>query len=103
MLKKSLELFDEFNKNNIKYCHWKSNEHLVEGLLGDTDLDVLISKNNKQIAEEILKKCLYMKCKSQYGSRYPGVDDWIGEDIETGKLIHVHLHYHIITGHKGMK
>ncbi len=101
MLSKSQSLIQSWE--NINYCHWKSNEHLMEGLLGDTDLDVLVDENDKEKAEAALKKCGYMQCRSQYGSRYPGVDDWIGFDEKTGKLIHIHLHYHIVTGHKGMK
>lgn len=103
MLNKSKELFDSMANYDICYCHWKSNEHLKEGLDGDTDLDVLFDVAQKEIIESTLRKCDFMQCKSQYGSRYPDVDDWIGFDSNTGKLIHLHLHYKIVTGHKGMK
>ena len=29
-------VLDEFNKNNIKYCHFKSNEHVDAAVIGDT-------------------------------------------------------------------
>lgn len=103
MLSISKELFTAWNEANLLYCHWKSNEHLLPGLDGTTDLDVLLSCDDKEKGEEILCKLNFLKCKSQYGSRYPGVEDWIGLDKNTGKLIHLHLHYHIVTGHKGMK
>ena len=103
MLNISKELFTAWNAAGLLYCHWKSNEHLLPGLDGTTDLDVLLSRDDQNSGEEILKKLDFMKCKSQYGSRYPGVDDWIGFDKETGALIHVHLHYGLVTGHKGMK
>lgn len=103
MLSKSKEVFCSLEEHSISYCHWKSNEHLEEGLDGDTDLDVLFDENQKSELEKILRSCDFMQCKSQYGSRYPGVDDWIGFDSETGKLLHLHLHYQIVTGHKGMK
>jgi hypothetical protein len=76
---------------------------LEAGLNGATDLDVLLSKKNKDTGEKILSQLKFLKCKSQYGSHYPNVDDWIGFDKETGNLIHVHLHYELITGHKGIK
>ncbi|MDB8555548.1 hypothetical protein PNU17_07200 [Turicibacter sanguinis] len=102
-LKLALELFHQWNKQNVVYCHWKSNEHLKEGLNGTTDLDVLVRKEDKSLAEFILKELGYLKCVSQYGSQYYDVDDWIGCDKEFGKLIHIHLHYRMATGHKGLK
>ena len=103
MLNISKQLFTAWNDAGILYCHWKSNEHLLPGLEGETDLDVLLSRDNQQDGEAILRKLEFLQVRSQFGSRYPNVDDWIGFDNETGTLIHIHLHYGIITGHKGMK
>lgn len=100
MLKICKELFDLWNKDSVKYCHWKSNEHLLEGLVGLTDLDIYVHYDDKTTAEEHLEKCGYIKFVPQKGARYPFVDEWIGFDYETGKLIHIHLHYKIITGTK---
>ena len=41
-LKRSLELFQRFDEAGVDYCHYKSNEHLLEGLAGVTDLDILV-------------------------------------------------------------
>lgn len=103
MLNKSQELFEQWNENSLHYCHWKSNEHLQEGLNGDTDLDVLLSINDKNKGCMILRELGFLKFNSQYGSRYPNVEDWIGFDERTGRLLHVHLHYSLMTGHTGMK
>lgn len=103
MLKISKDFFSSWNEAGLLYCHWKSNEHLLPGLDGDTDLDVLLSRDDQTKGEAILHELDFLQCKSQYGSRYPNVDDWIGFDKETGKLIHLHLHYALVTGHKGMK
>lgn len=103
MLTISKDLFSSWNDAGLLYCHWKSNEHLLPGLDGDTDLDVLLSRDDQTKGETILHELDFLQCKSQYGARYPNVDDWIGFDKETGKLIHLHLHYALVTGHKGMK
>lgn len=103
MLNISKKLFTAWNENGLLYCHWKSNEHLLPGLNGLTDLDVLLSRDDKEAGEKILKDLDFLQCKSQFGSRYPLVDDWVGFDVETGALIHVHLHYGLVTGHKSMK
>ena len=103
MLSISRELFKAWNDASLLYCHWKSNEHLLEGLNGETDLDVLLSHHDKDRGEKLLRQLDFLKCKAQVGSRYPDVDDWIGFDKPTGSLIHMHLHYSIVTGHKGLK
>lgn len=103
MLQISKNLFTQWNNKGLLYCHWKSNEHLEPGLNGETDLDVLLAKENKEEGEKILRELDFLQCKSQFGSRYPDVDDWIGFDAKTGSLIHLHLHYRIVTGHSGMK
>lgn len=96
-------LFEQWNANDVLYCHWKSNEHLYEGLTGATDLDILVSNDSKDKARQILISVGFINVVSQYGSRYPDVEDWIICDRETGKLIHIHLHFRMATGHQGMK
>ena len=103
MLEICKDLFSQWNDNGIRYCHWKSNEHLTEGLDGITDLDVLLDAADKKRGCTVLQELCFLYCKSQFGSRYPFVEDWIGFDLATGTLIHLHLHYKMITGHKGMK
>lgn len=91
-------VFDEFEKNNICYCHWKSNEHLDEGLNGRTDLDILVNIDQKEKCEEILHNCKVVKVISPLGNVYKYVNDWIGMDNNTCELIHLHIHYRIVTG-----
>lgn len=100
MLELCKELFSSWKDNNVLYCHWKSNEHLMEGLDGETDLDVFVSSVSHDQAEDNLKELNFIKFKPQSYCTYPNVDEWIGCDYDTGKLIHVHLHYQIITGTK---
>lgn len=103
MLKISKDLFDCWNNNSVVYCHWKSNEHLAEGLEGGTDLDVLLSPKDRELGCSILRDLRFVKFHSQFGSRYPNVEDWIGFDHGTGRLVHLHLHFALMTGHKGVK
>lgn len=103
MLQICKTLFGIWNDKQVRYCHWKSNEHLMEGLDGETDLDVYVHPEDQVIAEEGLKKAKCIKFRTQAGSDYPMVDEWIGFDVEKGNLIHVHLHYRIITGTKFCK
>ena len=94
------KLFYGWNDANIQYCHWKSNEHLMEGLDGETDLDVFVMPEDRAKAELLLEQYQYIKFVPQKSARYPLVDEWIGFDYDTGNLVHMHLHYQIITGTK---
>lgn len=100
MLNICKELFDDWNSEKVRYCHWKSNEHLMKGLDGDTDLDVFVMPEDMPLTEELLERHQYIKFVPQKSARYPLVDEWIGFDYDTGKLVHIHLHYQIITGTK---
>ena len=103
MLEVCKQLFNLWNDSNVQYCHWKSNEHLMEGLDGETDLDVFVYPSDREKAEYQLKECRYIECLIQKGHRYPNVCEWIGFDTTTGRLVHVHLHYQVITGTKFCK
>lgn len=103
MLEICKKLFSQLNESKICYCHWKSNEHLREGLDGVTDLDVLLENEDKKRCYKILDNLDFIFCKSQYGSRYPNVVDWVGFDEKSGRMIHLHLHFRMVTGHKGVK
>lgn len=103
MLENCAKLFMAWNDNNVRYCHWKSNEHLEEGLDGITDLDVYVNPIDRILAEQLLTECNYIQFRSQKGARYNDVFEWLGFDHNEGRLIHVHLHYKIITGTKFCK
>lgn len=98
-----ISLFKVFNNNDILYCHWKSNEHLNKGLVGKTDLDVLVSDEQQETVEEILKNNNFIKMKSHSWNTYSGVEDWIGMDTRTTIQTHLHLHYSLITGKQNVK
>ncbi len=103
MLGISEKVFNRLMEEHVSYCHWKSNEHLEEGLNGETDLDILVSETHKKLFSGVLTECQCIKVRPQFGSRYPKVEEWIGFDRETGKLIHLHVHFRMITGTKHLK
>ena len=99
----SRALFEAWNAAPVRYCHWKGNSKILRGLNGETDLDVLADPRDRDRAEAELRALDFLECRSQYGAAFPDVFDWVGMDPSTGKLIHVHLHYRLITGRKGVR
>lgn len=103
MLDLCKKIFNEFELNGINYCHWKSNEHLAEGLNGRTDLDILIDKTHYNKINSILFSLGVKRYEALQYLRYISIEDYFGIDNETGKLIHIHLHYELKIGQKFIK
>lgn len=96
-------MIQKFEENGIDYVHFKSNEHLNESIEGETDFDILVARESAQKYEQCLLDLNFKKFCSVVRGSYPGVDDWIGFDDRTGKLIHMHTHYQLVTGKSGYK
>jgi len=96
-------LFSEMERLNILYCHWKSNEHLREGLLGITDLDVLVEKGKTRDLNRALFDSGFKLFNAMATHGYPGVEDYLAVDASTGRMVHLHLHYQLICGEPHLK
>jgi len=96
-------LMGRLRAEDIPYCHWKSNEHLVDALLGRTDLDMLVERGASPRLEEILSERGFKRFAAVAGRGYPGVEDWIGFDPDSGSMVHLHLHYELTLGEKHLK
>ena len=97
------ELCQELNRNQIVYCHWKSNAALDRSASGDNDLDLLVSRENIQDFTEILYRLDFKQAREPSERQIPGVLDYYGYDRETRQLIHVHAHYRLVFGHDATK
>ena len=50
------EALNNFDQNQIKYCVFKSSDHLLAGLRGETDIDLLIEEEKINFALKALKE-----------------------------------------------
>jgi thymidylate kinase len=96
-------LAKELEKKNICYCHWKSNEHVYEGMVGITDLDVLIEKCSSDILNQVLARAGFKRFSTVPTNAYPGVEDYLAMDTATGRLVHLHLHHQLVAGEAHLK
>lgn len=99
----SRRLFDRLRAEGIRYCHFKSNEHLLEALAGETDLDLLVDRSQTRAFDGILGDLDFKRILSPPGQSFPGVSDHLGFDRESGSLVHVHLHEDLIVGEQFVK
>ncbi len=94
---------ERMDEAGISYCHWKSNESLDVAVGGDTDLDVLFDERDTQRVEALLARIGFLKSRAIWLRRYPGVEDFIGIDPTTGKLVHLQAHYQLVLGETSVK
>ena len=96
------DLLDRFNEK-ILYCHWKSNQHFSDALVGIDDLDILIDRNQYEEVVNIAHELGYKRFYIPNSRAYVGIEDFLGFDYETGKIIHLHLHSRLVVGEKHLK
>ena len=102
-LKLCKSFFLTLSQEEIRYCHWKSNCRLTKALGGETDLDLLIHAAEKSRFEQALEMFSFKRVISPPEKQYPGTEDYLGFDYDTGKLIHLHVHYKVVLGKRHVK
>jgi thymidylate kinase len=96
-------LLDTLESVDIPYCHFKSNEHVAEGMCGDTDLDILVGRECHDAIATALGTAGFKLFNSGWLTRYAAVEDWLGIDSRTGKLAHLHIHWQMVAGEPYLK
>lgn len=98
------DLFARVHDQGIRYCHWKSNEHLDATMIGATDVDVLFERQAAQRLTRLLTDTTsFKRFVVKPGHGYPGIEDYVGFDPDTGALTHLHVHYQLTLGEKFLK
>lgn len=89
--------------SGVRFVHWKSNGHLAEALAGETDLDVFADPLQREAVAACLRRQGCVKVQSQPWASYPDVEDWLAVDAATGRFLHLHLHFALVTGLRRVK
>lgn len=91
-------LIEALNANGIRYCHWKSNIALGEGLAGLTDIDLLVHRHDADAFRLVLAQCRFRPAGGPDGGSFPSTEHYFGLDKKTARLVHVHAYFKVITG-----
>lgn len=97
------DLFDRLHAEGIRYCHWKSNEHLGATLTGTTDIDLLVDRQATQTLARVLAGTSFKRFTTVGWRSYPAIESYLGLDTDSGKLLHLHLHYRLTLGERRLK
>lgn len=92
------KIFQVYEEEKIMYCNFKSTQYLRDSFKGFADFDILVDHRAKTQSDGILTRFNCKKFDPIWIGKYPGVENWLAFDYETGEIYHVHLHYQIVTG-----
>ena len=98
-----LMILSDFRRQAIRYCYWKSSHRVRSVLAGEGDLDLLIAQHDQHRAQAILLSRGYKRFPSVSMRDHPAIESYLGYDEPSGRLVHLHLHYHIVTGERLLK
>lgn len=98
-----LMVLGDFRRQAIRYCYWKSSHRVRPVLAGEGDLDLLVARHDQHRAQAILLSRGYKRFPSVSMRDHPAIDSYLGYDEPSGRLVHLHLHYHIVTGERLLK
>ena len=98
-----LMVLNEFHRQNISYCCWKSSRRVHRGLTGEGDLDLLIAKEDQHRAQAILLEHGLKLFPSAACRSHPSILSFLGHDEPSGRIVHLHLHFRLVAGNNLLK
>ena len=98
-----MEVLRRFDERGVAYCHWKSNDHLDAALSGDTDLDILVDPANIDAAYGVFAELSCRRGRVANARNDIGLEDFLGVDDESNRMVHFHVHYRLPGGERHNK
>ena len=98
-----LEILNDLHRQRIAYCYWKSSRRVHLVLAGDGDLDLLVARQDQHRVEALLLQRGLKLFPAVSGRDHPAVVSFLGFDEPSGKLVHVHLHFRLVSGERLLK
>ena len=91
-------LFERLDARNVRYCHWKSNWVLAETLAAETDIDLLVKREDAQRFRAIIEELGFRPAIEAGVPPFPSVEHHLALDEAEGAIVHVHAYYRVISG-----
>jgi len=88
----------QLKQANIAYCHWKSNHRIGEFLQGAGDLDLLVSPDDSKRFRAIIDQLGFLPAAPPALHTQPAVAHYYGYDVPSGRFVHLHVYYRLVTG-----
>jgi thymidylate kinase len=98
-----VNVLNEFHRQQISYCYWKSSRRLRAVLAGEGDVDLLVARKDQHRVQVILAEWDFKLFPSVADRDHPATLSYLGYDERGGQLIHLHLHFRLIVGERLLK
>jgi thymidylate kinase len=98
-----LMVLDDFHRQSISYCYWKSGQRVYRGLTGEGDLDLLVAKQDQHRAQAILLERGLKSFPCVAYRDHPSILSFVGYDEPSGRIVHLHLHFRLVAGNSLLK
>jgi hypothetical protein len=98
-----LALLDDFHRQNISYCYWKSSRRVHSVLTGAGDLDLLVARGDQHRAQRILLERRFKLFPSVAYRDHPAISSFLGYDEPSGRIVHLHLHFRLAVSEPLLK
>ena len=95
LIKEALKNFDQ---NQIKYCVFKSSDHLLAGLKGETDIDLLIEEEKINSALKALKELGFKITKPSFSVINPYRYGLVAFCQKAKKLVYLDIMTRFVVG-----
>ena len=98
-----LAFLGDLADTGIRHCAWKSNEHLLAALAGQTDVDLLVDRGDRARFEALVSRHGLRRVLPPPADVHPGMDHYLGLDRPSGRLFHLHVHFQLVLGERYVK
>ena len=85
-------------QSDVECCYWKSSRRLPAVLSGESDCDLLVARSDQHLAAQVLLGCGFKRFEPANCHGHPAVQSFLGYDEQSGRIVHLHLHFRVIVG-----
>lgn len=94
------EVFRGLDRAGVRYCVWKGSIHLDASLAGESDLDLLVESGQRDTAYGVFASHGCRTTRVAPRRADVGVEDILGFDPLSGRLVHFHVYHRLILGER---
>lgn len=96
-------VLNDFHREQVSYCYWKSSRRLHAVFAGEGDIDLLVARKDQHRVQAILAERDFKLFPSVADRDHPATQSFLGYDERSGELIHIHLHFRLVVGERLLK
>ena len=94
-----IELGEALERHDVLYCcQWKGSWKKRRWMSGQGDIDLLVERSTEPHFTAVLQGLGFRRATPPWEAQVAGLESCFGLDRATGRLIHVHVHYQLLTG-----